>query len=62
MTNCKKCLFYNVDEDEMRRSGQDVIVDGKEPPDDHFCFAFTPIPDGYFSGARDCPKYLPRED
>lgn len=62
MSDCRKCVFYNADDDEMQRDGQDIAIVGGDPPDNHFCFAFTPIPNGYFEGAKDCPKYLQRKD
>ena len=61
MTDCKKCLFYSSEDDEQIRSGQDVVIVGQDPPDDHFCYAYTPIPNGYFAGREDCPKFLPKE-
>lgn len=61
MTDCKKCLFYDAQTDENYRSGQDVAIVGEEVPDDHFCLAFTPIPNGYFEGVKDCPKFLERQ-
>jgi len=62
MANCENCLFYDKDNDELRRSGEDVVIIGEEEPDNHFCFAYTPIPAGVFNGAKDCPQYIPRSD
>lgn len=61
MTDCKKCLFYDVESDENHRTGQDVDIVGKETPDNHYCLAFEPIPNGYFDGQKDCPKFLDRQ-
>ena len=61
MADCKNCLLYNADVDEMKRSGLDVLVVGKEEPDEHFCFAYSPIPEGVFDGGKDCEQYLQRE-
>ena len=61
MTDCRKCLFYDPAYDEMRRGGLDIAKVGEETPDDHFCFTFEPIPEGYFDGRKDCPKFLKDE-
>lgn len=60
MARCKNCLLYGPENDEMQREGQDVIIEGQEPKDDHFCFMFEPIPDGVFEGEIDCPRYIPK--
>ena len=62
MTNCNDCHFYDVQADNDMRSGEDVAIIGKEPPDNHYCFAFAPIPAGVFEGQKECPKYIKRED
>lgn len=60
MARCKNCLLYGPENDQMIRESMDVIVDGEEPKDEHFCFGFEPIPDGVFEGDIDCPLYKPR--
>ena len=61
MTDCSKCLFYNPENDEEHRSGQDVVIVGQEEPDNHYCFAFEPIPKKYFEGKAQCPKFIERQ-
>lgn len=61
MANCKRCVFYTKDGDELRRAHDDIMVLGKEN-DHHFCFAYVPIPDGVFEGDKSCPNYTPRDD
>lgn len=58
MANCKKCLFYSEEWDEMKRRTNDEIEDGKDADDNHFCEAFYPIPDGVFDGEKQCEKFL----
>lgn len=60
MANCKRCAFYTKDGDELQRAHDDILVIGEEN-DHHFCFAYTPIPDGVFEGDKDCPHYTPRD-
>lgn len=57
MANCKKCAFYSKDGDELRRAHDDVMVVGKDN-DNHYCFAFEPIPQGVFDGDKDCPNFV----
>lgn len=61
MANCKGCVFYSREGDELRRAHDDVMVVG-ESNDNHFCFAFTPIPDGVFDTDKECPNYTPFEE
>ena len=61
MADCRNCAFYNAEVDEEHRAGEDVVIIGEEIPDNHFCFAYTPIPDGVYNGAKDCDQYTERE-
>lgn len=35
--NCKSCLFYDREEDKLRRSLADVIIIDDPNPDKHYC-------------------------
>ena len=61
MTDCRKCAFYDPEMDEQRRSGEDIVIVGQETPDNHFCYSYTPMPEGYFEGKRDCPLFYERD-
>ena len=58
MHDCRKCLFYNAQFDEMRRERDDVVVIGQGEPDRHYCDLFTPIPPGVFEGEVDCESFV----
>lgn len=58
MAKCKTCLFYSEEYDEMKRRYNDVIVEGENTEDFHFCEAYTPIPDGVFETDKPCEQYL----
>ena len=59
MADCKNCFFYSKETDELRRRYNDVIIEGENTEDQHFCDAFTPIPGGVFDTDKPCEKYLP---
>lgn len=62
MANCKGCFFYSEEQDRFRQEYNDAQIVGVDMNEQHFCDAFTPIPEGVFEGSKDCPKYLPIHD
>lgn len=61
MANCKNCAFYSKDGDELQRAHDDVLKVGTDN-DNHFCFAYVPIPQGVFEGNVECPQYTPKDE
>ena len=61
MADCRKCFFYSKEFDEAKQEINDVVIIGENTEDQHFCDAYSPIPDGVFNGPKDCPKFLEEE-
>ena len=58
MADCKKCVFYSEENDELRRSHNDVLILGESNEDVHFCFAFDQIPEKTFETEKACPSFV----
>lgn len=59
MADCRNCFFYSEEQDRFRQEYNDVLVNGVDTNEQHFCDMFAPISAGVFDGEKDCPKYLP---
>lgn len=62
MANCKKCVFYDAENDELKRRHDDILIIGAGDNDRHFCFAFQPIPDGVFETDKECDSFISDND
>ena len=58
MANCRNCFFYSEEFDEEKQKINDVIIEGEDTENEHFCDAYSPIPPGVFNGPKECPKFL----
>lgn len=60
--NCKNCLFYDKEDDDMRRSWQDRIIENDTNPDKHFCDEWSKqgyvIPRDIWEGKKKCPYFF----
>ena len=55
MEYCKKCIFYDKEYDEMRQSGDDVVIVGKDQKEKHYCRMYdTAIPEKIVDGKAEC--------
>ena len=61
MANCKGCLFYSAEQDQLRQDFNDALQVGVDLDEQHFCDRFSPIPDGVFEGEKECTEYLPKD-
>lgn len=43
MKQCEKCAWYEKEYDELISSGDDVIIEGEEPVEKHYCHKFCPF-------------------
>lgn len=57
--NCKKCLFYNKERDDLYRAYDDEEpLDGSEP-DNHFCIHYkNGIAKEIWHNKEKCPHYV----
>lgn len=37
MKQCRECIFYDAEYDELRQSGDDIIIDGQQSQEKHYC-------------------------
>lgn len=37
MKQCKQCIFYDKEYDILRQSGDDIIIEGQDEVEKHFC-------------------------
>ena len=62
MAYCKKCPFYNAEFDEIRNLTNDVIIEGHEYEEHHYCIMYDDHIDDYFIHGKKCehePKTTP---
>jgi len=57
--NCKSCLFYYKDYDDMYREEDDELPYDGSHPDNHFCISFQDgIPKDIWHNKTKCPHYV----
>lgn len=54
MANCKKCPFYDEEYDSMKIRMNDVIIEGEENEEHHFCVMHENHIDDYFVHGKKC--------
>ncbi len=55
MEYCKKCIFYDKDYDELRQSGDDVIIIGEGQEEKHYCRMYdNNIDEDIVNGKKKC--------
>ncbi len=54
MADCKKCPFYDEDYDSMKNRMNDVIIEGEEYEEHHFCMMHDNHIDDYFIHGKKC--------
>ena len=58
---CQNCLFYEKDDDDMRRSLKDKIIENDPNPDKHYCDCWAKqgyvIPKNIWEDKTTCPHY-----
>ena len=54
MADCKNCIFYDEDYDFMKNKMNDVIIEGEEPEEHHFCMMHEGHIDDYFVHKKKC--------
>ena len=55
-------MWYDREQDEMKRSGNDVVFVGEEPPDNHYCMPYNPIERNVWDGKKNCDQFVKRTD
>ena len=59
MEYCKTCALYDSEYDELRRSGDDVIVIGQENTERHYCRMYdTNIPPEVVENKKRCEFHI----
>ena len=62
MENCKSCIFYDSDYDELRQSGNDVRIIGQEDIEKHYCIMYDGhIDPAIIDGERQCEHFIPKD-
>lgn len=57
--NCKNCLFYDKEYDQLLQSGDDLIIIGQETKKKHDCRMYEgSIDDQILSGETECEHYV----
>lgn len=54
MADCKNCPFYDEDYDSMKNRMNDVIIEGEEYEEHHFCIMYESHIDEYFVHGKKC--------
>lgn len=66
MSGCQKCIFYDKEMDDLYRSGEDEIIEGKPQRDCHYCLEFRElykgIPQEYWDRTKNCPYFEAKKD
>ena len=61
--NCKDCMFYNKERDELYRSDDDELNLDGSLPDNHFCIRFRDgITKNVWRGITKCSHYVKDTD
>jgi hypothetical protein len=55
MANCNKCPFYDAEYDRIKSGLDDVIIEGEEHEEHHFCIMHKEHIDDYFVHGKKCP-------
>ena len=59
MENCKTCPFYDSEYDELRQSGDDVLVIGQEDVEKHYCRMYDHhIDPDIINGKKKCEFHI----
>lgn len=62
MKQCKTCIFYKKEYDEMRQSWDDIIVIGQDYIVKHYCGLYDKgIPASIVNDAKKCEYRIPNE-
>ena len=57
--NCKMCMFYNRERDELYRCEDDELKPNGSFPNNHFCIRFRDgIPKTIWYHLKKCPHYV----
>lgn len=54
MADCKNCPFYDSEYDSMKNRLEDVIIEGQEHEEHHFCMMHDTNIDDYFIHNKKC--------
>lgn len=54
MADCKKCPFYDVEYDRKKSGLDDIIVEGEEHKEHHYCPMHDKHIDDYFIHGKKC--------
>lgn len=54
MADCKKCPFYDSEYDSMKNKMNDVIIEGEEHKEHHYCIMYENHIDDYFIHGEKC--------
>ena len=58
MENCKRCIFYDKEYDELKQSWDDKVIIGQEQQTKHYCRMYDdPINPDIYTGKTPC-EYL----
>lgn len=59
MDYCKTCQFYDPEYDELRQSGDDILVTGQEDVEKHYCRMYAQrIDPDIISGKKRCEFHI----
>ncbi len=62
MKQCVQCEFYDKEYDELRQSGDDVIVIGQEYKEKHYCPMYKmAVSDDILNDKAKCKCFVPRD-
>lgn len=54
MAGCRNCPFYDAEYDSMKNELNDVIIEGQEYKEHHYCIMYDNHIDDFFIGEKQC--------